>query len=368
MDDQVLLYQIGITLVKGIGDITARKIIDALDDVSLLFKEKTSLLEQNGISRKLIAEIRRPEILQRAEKEIAFLQKNKITPLFINDEAYPQRLKECADAPVLLFYRGNASLNAEKVISFVGTRNATPYGKEITDKLIHDLALAYPDILIVSGLAYGIDIHSHRAALREGMMTVGVLAHGLDRIYPSAHRNTAVEMLEHGGLLTEFISGTIPDRQNFVKRNRIIAGISNCTLVVESAAKGGALITSNIAYSYNRNVLAVPGKATDNYSEGCNALIKSHRAAMVTSAEDIFREMRWKTKHKTPAAVQLNWLDDLNPEEQSVVELLSKNGSVQLNDMSIQLNRPVGQLTPLLLELEIKMAVKSLPGGFFRLV
>jgi DNA processing protein len=369
MSDQNLLYQLGITLVKGIGNITARQIIETLGDVSLLFKEKAVVLERiPGISRKVIAEIRRPEVLQRAENEIAFLRKNNITPLYINDEDYPQRLKECVDAPVLLFYRGNASLNVGKIISFVGTRNATSYGKEITEKLIHDIALIYPDILIVSGLAYGIDIYSHKAALHEGMLTVGVLAHGLDRIYPPAHRNTAAEMLEHGGLLTDFLSGTNPDRQNFVKRNRIVAGMADCTLVVESAAKGGALITSRIADSYHRDVFAVPGKATDTYSQGCNALIKSRRAALVTEAGDIFREMGWEKETKSPTPVQRNWLVDLNPEEQAVATLLSRNESLQLNVLCIQLNRPISQLAPLLFEMEMKGVVQCLPGGVYRLI
>ncbi|MDR2086512.1 MAG: DNA-processing protein DprA [Dysgonamonadaceae bacterium] len=369
MTDRHLLYQIGITLVKGIGNITARQIIDVLGDVSLLFKEKASVLERiPGVSRKVIAEIRRPDVLQRAEEEMSFLHKNKIIPLYIKDEAYPQRLKDCVDAPILLFYRGNASLNAGKIISFVGTRNATPYGKEITDKLIHDIAHVYPDTLIVSGLAYGIDIHSHKASLREGLPTVGVLAHGLDRIYPPVHRNTAAEMLANGGLLTDFLSGTNPDRQNFVKRNRIVAGVADCTVVVESATKGGALITARIADSYHRDVFAIPGKATDVYSDGCNALIKSRQAALITSAEDIFREMCWEKEHKAPVAVQRDCLIDLNKEEQAVVTLLGRNENMQLNILCIQLNLPISRLAPLLFDLEMKGIVQCLPGGLYRLV
>jgi DNA processing protein len=367
---QDLLYQIGITLVKGIGNITARQVIETLGDVSLLFKEKKHLLEHiPGISRKIIAEIHHPEILQRAEKEILFIEKNKIIPLFIKNDNYPQRFKECVDAPVLLYFRGNADLNTEKIISLVGTRNASSYGREVTEKLLHDLAAVYPEALIVSGLAYGIDICSHKAALKNNLPTIGVLAHGLDRIYPHVHRNVAVEMIEQGGLLTDFMSETNPDRQNFVKRNRIIAGISDCTIVIESAEKGGALITANIADSYNKDVFAVPGKITDAYSSGCNALIKYKKAALITCAEDIFREMCWdkENENKKPA-VQKNLFIELTSEEQALVDLLSKTESMQLNIMCIELNLPAGKLASLLFELEMKGMVRCMPGGLYRLI
>jgi DNA processing protein len=355
--------------VKGIGNITARQIIEILGDVSLLFKEKAFVLERiPGISRKIIAEIHQPEILRRAEEEIDFIRKNKITPLYIQDDAYPQRLKDCVDAPVMLYYRGNVLFNEGKIISIVGTRNASNYGKEITDKLIYGFSQAYPGTVIVSGLAYGIDICAHKVALREKLPTVGVLAHGLDRIYPSAHRNIAIEMIDNGGLLTDFISRTNPDRQNFVKRNRIVAGISDCTIVVESAEKGGALITANIADSYQRDIFAVPGKATDAYSQGCNALIKSRRAALITEAEDVFREMCWKKEDKPYEPIQRSFLVDLNFEEQRIVDILSRTDSLQLNTLCIELNFPVSQLASLLFELEMKGIVRCLPGGLYRLV
>jgi DNA processing protein len=369
MTDQDLLYQIGITFVKGIGNITARQIIETLGNVSLLFKEKAFLLEHiPGISRRIIAEIHQPEVLRRAEEEILFIGKNKILPLYIKDEAYPQRLKDCVDAPVMLYYRGNVPLNVEKVISIVGTRNASSYGKEITDKLILDLSKTYPETLIVSGLAYGIDVCAHKAALRTKLPTVGILAHGLDRIYPPSHRNIAVEMVENGGLLTDFISRTNPDRQNFVKRNRIVAGISDCTIVIESAEKGGALITANIADSYHRDVFAVPGKTTDIYSQGCNTLIKSKRAALVTNAEDVFKEMCWTKENKPPMPVQRSFFVDLTPEEQMVVDILFKTGSMQLNVLCIELDISISKLAALLFELEMKGVVRCLPGGLYRLV
>jgi DNA processing protein len=219
-----LIYQIGITLVKGIGNITAKIIIENTGNVALLFTEKKHILERiSGLSRRIINEIHHPDVLKRAEKEIRFIEKSHITPLFITGSDYPNRLKECVDAPVMLYFRGDADLNAGKIISIVVTRNATSYGKEITDKLVRDIKETYPDSLIVSGLAYGIDIAAHRTALRENLKTVGILAHGLDRIYPPEHRNAAAEMIKTGGLLTDFISETNPDRQNFVKRNRIVA-------------------------------------------------------------------------------------------------------------------------------------------------
>ena len=370
MINQNLIYQIGITLVKGIGNIIARQIVDNLDDISLLFTEKNHLLERiPGLSRRIIAEIHNPDVLKRAEQEILFIEKNKITPLFITDSAYPHRFQECMDSPVIFYYRGNADLNAAKIISIVGTRNATAYGRDMTEQLLRDVKDKFPETLIVSGLAYGIDIVAHRAALRGNLATVGVLAHGLDRIYPSAHRNTAVEMLNSGGLLTDFISKTVSDRQNFVKRNRIIAGIADCTIVVESAEKGGALITANIADSYNRDLFAFPGKAGDLYSEGCNSLIKFKKATLVTSAQDVFREMNWDIQPKTAAkAVQRNIFTDLSPEEQMVADLLSKAENMQLNILAIELNWPISKLSSILFELEMKGIARCKPGGVYALV
>ncbi|GHU62610.1 DNA processing protein DprA [Bacteroidia bacterium] len=370
MTNRNLLYEIGITLIKGIGNLTAKQILDTLGDVSLLFTERKSVLEKMpGLSRRIINEIHSPDVLKRAEKEIRFIEKSQTKTLFITHSDYPFRLKECVDAPVMLYYLGNADLNKEKIISIVGTRNATTYGRMLTEKLLQDLKETFPEVVIVSGLAYGIDIIAHRAALKESLATVGVLAHGLDMIYPSVHRNTAVEITVSGGLLTEFLSETNPDRQNFVKRNRIIAGLADCTIVVESAKKGGALITANIADSYNRDIFAFPGKTTDKYSEGCNVLIKSKRAALITSAEDIFKEMNWiNPEKKQPQAIQRTILLDLNPDEQIVVDALSKNENMQLNMISIRLNMPVSKLSAILFELEMNGFVRCKPGGIYELV
>jgi DNA processing protein len=269
----------------------------------------------------------------------------------------------------MLYFHGNADLNAEKIISIVGTRNATAYGKETTDQLARDIREMFPECLIVSGLAYGIDIAAHRAALRENLATIGILAHGLDRIYPPAHRNTAAEMIIAGGLLTDFISETNPDRQNFVKRNRIVAGISDCTVVVESAKKGGALITANIADSYNRDIFAYPGKTFDKYSEGCNMLIKGKKAALITSAQDIFQEMNWSDPPETGRihAVQRILFPELNPDEQKVMDVLSKAGSMQLNLLAIELDLPVSRLSVILFELEMNGMLRCKPGGMYSL-
>jgi len=369
MQNQNLIYQIGITLVKGIGNIIAKQIVENLENPELLFKEKPRLLERiPGISSRILQEIKNPEVLKRAEQEILFIEKNKISPFFITEPGYPQRLKEYVDAPMILYYKGNADLNASKIISIVGTRHATSYGKEITQTLLKDLAVAYPDVLVVSGLAYGIDIAAHKAALQENLPTVGVLAHGLDRIYPFQHRSIAVEMLGNGGLLTDFPSGTNPDRQNFVKRNRIVAGISDCTIVVESASKGGALITANIASSYNKDIFAVPGKTNDLYSQGCNKLIKEKKAALVENAEDVMREMCWdKVKEEKPQAIQRTIFYDLSPDEQSVMDILSKTESMHLNILAIELNMPVSKLSVVLFDMEMNGIIRCMPGGMYRL-
>ncbi|MCC8147006.1 MAG: DNA-processing protein DprA [Bacteroidales bacterium] len=366
MQDQDLLYRIGITLVKGIGCITARQVIETFGDASFLFKEKKRLLERiPGISRKILSEIHQPDLLKRAEKEIQFIEKNKITPLFITDKDYPYRLKDCIDAPVLLYLKGNVNLNPEKSISIVGTRNATAYGKEITDNLIQDVSSSYPEILIISGLAYGIDVCSHKAALKHSLPTVGVLAHGLDRIYPYSHRNIAVEMLSNGGLLSDFMSGNKPDRQNFIKRNRIVAGMSDCTIVVESAEKGGALITSSIADSYNKDVFAFPGKVNDPYSLGCNKLIREKKASLITSADDLFKEMGWDKTQVKPPVVQKPIFQELSPEEETVIGLFSKQKKIQLNSMAIETNFTISKLAAILFEMEMKGLVRCMPGGIY---
>ena len=370
MSDQDLIYKIGLTLVKGVGDVIAKQLIKAVDNnIEQLFREKKQLLERlPGISSRIVSSLQDPEVLRRAEQELKFIQKNRIRMLFINDADYPQRLRDCIDSPVLLYYKGNADLNTQRIISIVGTRHATEYGRNIIEQIVSGLAAFYPDLLVVSGLAYGIDIIAHREALNFGLNSIGVLAHGLDRIYPSQHRNTAINMIENGGLLTEFISGTNPDRQNFVMRNRIVAGMSDGTLVVESAIKGGALITSDLAFGYGRDVLAIPGRHSDVYSQGCNKIIKENKAALVESAEDIVKALCWDavtpTKQKAPVQTQL--FSDLTEQEQVVYDILRIN-ELQLNLLSIQCDMPIHRLTSLLFEMEMKGIVRCLPGGIYKI-
>lgn len=366
-----LLYGIALTLVKGIGPITAKQIVENLDDLSLLFTEPKSRLESlYGFPRRLIDEIQNKELLLRAEKELRFIEKAQVTPLFYTAADYPERLRSCADAPVMLYFKGDTTFNRAKVISIVGTRNATDYGREQIEYLISDLKDMFPDTLIVSGLAYGIDIVAHRIALKYDMDTVAVLAHGLDRIYPYQHRNTAVDMLQRGGLMTEFLSETTPDRHNFIKRNRIVAGLSDCTIIVESALKGGATTTANMALEYNRDVLAFPGKVGDLYSAGCNELIRLKRAALVTCAEDICREMNWTKDPKAEAAspIQRTLFPDLTADEQKVVDIISEQGEVQLNTLATRLDFPVSKLSALLFNLEMNGVIQCKAGSMYKLM
>lgn len=367
-DEQI--YALALTRIHGLGLTGAYNLLREMGTAADIFRYRKELPQRiPGVSEKLVQALDCPEAIMRAEEELRFAEKNNIRCITISDEQYPARLKECEDAPLVLFYRGNASLNALRVVSVVGTRHATSYGEEICRQFMKALAEACPDTLVVSGLAYGIDIHAHRSALQNGLPTVGVLAHGLDRIYPSSHRETAVEMMDNGGLLTEFMSGTNPDRQNFVKRNRIVAGMCDAVVVVESAAKGGALITAELAESYHRDCFAFPGKVTDTYSAGCNRLIKNNRASLIVSVEDFIENMGWKdaNKYKTQP-IQRQLFPDLTEEETKVVEVLQKaDGGVQINVLVIETNIPIHRISTLLFDLEMKGVVQVLAGSMYRL-
>lgn len=367
-DEQV--YTLALTRIPGLGLIGVCSLVRTLGSASSVFQHRKELKELiPEVSDKLIKALDCPDAFRRAEEELEFAEKNQIQCLTLNDPSYPSRLRECEDAPLALFYRGNAPLNALRVISMIGTRHATKYGEELCSCFMQDLVNLCPDILIVSGLAYGIDIFAHRAALQNGFSTIGVLAHGLDRIYPSAHRKTAIEMMDHGGLLTEFMSGTNPERQNFVKRNRIVAGMSDATIVVESAAKGGALITAELTESYHRDCFAFPGRTTDIYSAGCNELIKSNRASLILSAEDFVNAMGWNTTYSNPKkAVQRELFLDLNEEEKKIVDILQQSPEgIQINTLVVKANIPIHNISPLLFELEMRGVVKALAGGVYRL-
>lgn len=363
------IYQIGLTMINGVGDILSRQLLQALGDAEAVFTEKRQALEKiPGIGSITAAEIRRPEVLLRAEKELAFIEKNQISCYFLTDSDYPSRLKECADGPILFYFKGKANLDASRIISIVGTRHATEYGREQTEMLIKDLRASFPDLLIVSGLAYGIDICAHRSALKYQLPTVAVLAHGLDRIYPPSHRSSAVEMLEHGGLLTDFPSDTQPDKPNFIKRNRIVAGIADATVVVESAEKGGSLITADIAFSYGRDVYSFPGRISDMHSKGCNALIRQNKAGLITSASDLISALCWDVSMKSKAtAIQTELFFPENGQSRQIQEIIRERKEIHINQLAVAMDMPVHQLSTLLFELEMNGVIKASPGNIYKL-
>ena len=370
-NEQEQIYSIALTMVPGIGHIGAKRLVEGMKSATDVFRFRKELAQRlSGVHERVSGALDCPSIIARAEQELVFLQKNHIQCLTFHDEAYPSRLRECEDAPVVLFYKGNADLNALHIINMVGTRHATDYGTQLCTTFLRDLKALCPDVLVVSGLAYGIDINAHRSALDNDLPTVGVLAHGLDRIYPSLHRKTAVEMLDKGGLLTEFLSGTNPDKHNFISRNRIVAGISDATIVVESAAKGGSLITADIAGSYHRDCFAFPGRVTDEYSKGCNQLIQDNKAVLLESASDFVKAMGWDSDLKSvkPETVQRNLFPDLSAEELRIVDILGKLGDLQINALMVQANIPINKISAILFELEMKGVIRVLAGGVYQLL
>ena len=324
-----------------------------------------------GVSPRLRELLCDASLVDRAEKEMEFIESKGIKVVQWGTEAYPYRLAECADAPLVMYSLGNANLNAPRIVSIVGTRHASEYGKDLCAAFVADLARFAPDTLVVSGLAYGIDICAHRAALNAGLPTVGVLAHGLDRLYPNAHRATAKSMLDNGGLLTEFMSGTDSLPPYFVQRNRIVAGLPDATVVVESASKGGSLITASLALGYDRDCFAFPGRVGDQYSQGCNELVCRNRAALITSAYDFVEAMNWEiaAAKKRADKLQRELFPELTAEESAVVAALrSSDEGKQVNQLVIELNTPINKLLSLLFEMEMKGLVKAVAGGRYRAV
>lgn len=364
---QQLIYKIGITLIPGIGDVTAKKLIAYCGGVEAVFKEKIkALLKVPGIGQTLAETIVNNKVLSRAEKEIKFIEKYKITPLFFLDTDYPERLKHAEDGPVMLYYKGTGSFNVPKVVAIVGTRTATEYGKKICRNLVEGLAPL--NVLVVSGLAYGIDICAHRVALEMGLTTVGVIGHGLDMLYPQTHRTIAEKMIKNGGLLTDFVSESQFIPENFPKRNRIVAGLCDAVIVVEAAKKGGALITADIANSYNRDVFAFPGRVGDHYSEGCNNFIKTNRAALIQSVDDLIYIMGWEErKEKRKQSIQKQLFVDLSAEEKSVVEFLGNEGTMSVDMISSNVNLPASKVAAVLLNLEFLGIIRCMPGKIYQL-
>jgi len=369
MQNEDLRYLIALTVIPAVGSITARKLIAYTGSAKAVFSEKKSnLLKIPGIGNVLAGSIHPDQALDLADKELVFIGKNNICPLTIFEKDYPERLRQCADAPLVLYYKGRNVLNAGKVLSIVGTRNATEYGIEQCRKIIRDLSENNHQVLIVSGLAYGVDAQAHMAALQYKQETVAVLAHGLHTLYPHAHRNLASRITECGALISDFTTGDNPERNNFLKRNRIIAGLADATLVIESGKKGGALITAELAISYNRDVYAIPGRANDPMSEGCNMLIRENKAALVEGFKDIEYFLGWDSKDKQSQPRQARLFVELDENEQKIVDELKKEDRLSPDILSIRTGMPVSKVSAILLTMEFKAVVSVLPGNFYHLI
>lgn len=363
-----ILEKVALTKIKGLGPKTSRSLLAYCGSAeAILASSKQELLSIPGIGHTIAEAILSKSYLKEAEKELLFIEKHKVEVLWIKDSKYPKRLKNCEDAPILLYYKGSADLNKQRSVSIVGTRNATSYGRKICEDLIFQLKDL--NIQVISGLAYGIDIQAHRQSLKNSIDTVAVLGHGLDRIYPDPHREIALRMLEKGGLLTEFSSGTIPERAHFPMRNRIIAGLSDVTIVIEAAKHGGALITAEIANSYNRDVCAFPGGVDQEYSAGCNYLIKTNRAHLIRDSKDLCYLMNWEANPDNKRAKQLTLLpEELSKDETKVYNFIVEKEQALIDDISLYCNWPQSKLAIILLKMEMKGILLSLPGKVYRLI
>ena len=374
MDQQEILNTILLTRLNYFSLAGMLELYRKVGSATLIIENKDNIKDiLPDASDKLINALQNAdEARKRAEVELEYDLKYGIQPICMNDERYPQRLKECDDAPLMLFYKGNANLNQQRVINIVGTRHCTPYGEDCIRRFITDLKQLSPQVLIVSGLAYGVDIVAHRQALANGYETVGVLAHGLDDLYPSRHRETALRMIEQGGLLTEFLTQTNADKINFVRRNRIVSGMSDACILIESAAHGGGLITCDISQAYGRDVFAFPGRVGDAYSEGCNNLIRSNGAGLITSAADFIKDMGWQDDATLMRAkqqgIERSLFPELSPEEQLIVNALAKTNDLQINLISVKTNIGISRLTSLLFTLEMKGVIKTFAGGMYHLL
>lgn len=366
MSDQELFYLLALLKVDGVGDVIAKKLLTNLGNAEAVFKAKTIQIGAiDGIGAVLLKNLNDKSVFEKADQELEFIRKNDISVSFFQDETYPDRLKHCFDSPVLLFSAGNINLKNKKIISIVGTRQITSYGTEFCRKLIEDLIPLDP--VIISGFAYGVDIVAHQFAMEYNLQTVGVLAHGLNQVYPKTHKKYMAKMEENGGFITEFWSTSNPDKENFVRRNRIVAGISEATIVIESADKGGSLITANLAADYNRDVFAVPGRVTDRYSQGCNDLIKTQKANVLTSAADLVYVLNWDIQKK-PKTIQKQLFIDLEPDEEKIYEFLLKNGKELLDIIALECDFPIFKISGMLLNMELKGIIRPLPGKVFEAI
>jgi DNA processing protein len=362
-----LFYQLALTLVPNIGDVHAKLLLQQFGDASSIFKASHKDLERlEGIGTVRASSIRAFNDFHLAEAELQFIEKYRIKTLFLTDPEYPQRLLNCYDSPTLLFYKGTADLNASKVLAIVGTRSNTDYGKQFTEELVAELSSQ--QVLIVSGLAIGIDAYAHKAALKNNLPTVGVVGHGLDKIYPSVNKGLARDIaLQNGGILSEFFSGTLPDKHNFPLRNRIVAGMSDATIVVETLISGGSMITAKLADAYNRDVFAVPGRTTDTKSKGCNYLIKNNKAILLTDAGQLLDIMGWQEKKKK-IKKQKELFIELTPEEKQVIDILKQKESVHIDEINISSGLSSSSVAAAILNLELQSVIGSMPGKMYKLL
>ena len=363
MKKEKLLAVLRLQATPNIGDIIAKKLIAHTGSVEQIFEEKVSILQRiNGVGTHVANSLFEKKNIQLAEQEYEYIQQNNIKYSYFLEDDYPQNLKHCIDAPILFFKEGNINLNSDKIISIVGTRNITSYGRDFCNQLIDDLKEYNP--IIVSGFAYGVDICAHKAAIKNNLQTIGVLAHGFETIYPKTHKKYISELNKNGGFITEFWHNEQPLRENFLKRNRIVAGISKATIIIESAEKGGSLVTADIANSYNRDVFALAGRSTDIYSKGCNNLIKNNQAHLLTSAEDIVKMLNWDMP-RASAPKQKELFVSLTETEQKIYDYLQQNGKQLLDVIALECAIPTYQLSSVLVQLELKGVVKPLPGKLF---
>lgn len=366
MTEQELFYLLALLRVEGVGDIMAKKLLTHCGSAEAVFKAKTAQLAAiEGVGSILIKNLKNQSVFDKANAEIEFIQSNEVNVTYFQDEEYPERLKNCIDGPLLLFTSGNFNLKNRRIISIVGTRQITSYGNEFCRKLIEDLAPLDP--VIVSGFAYGVDIVAHQLAMEHNLQTIAVMAHGLNQIYPKTHKKYVAKVEQNGGFMTEFWSSSNPDKENFVRRNRIVAGMSEATIVIESADRGGSLITANMANDYNRDVFAVPGRVTDKYSQGCNNLIKTQKANLLTSAADLVYILNWDIQ-KELKPVQKQLFVTLDADEQKVYDYLLKTGKEVMDIIALRCEFPIYKISGMLLNMELKGVIRPLPGKLFEAI
>ena len=366
MKEQDLLYLLALQRIEGVGDIMAKKLLAHFGSAETVFNTKASQLAAiDGVGSVLLKKLKDKSVFEKATQELEFIKANEINVVYFQDKDYPERLKHCIDGPLLLFTAGNINLKNRKIISIVGTRQITSYGTEFCRKLIEDLAPLDP--VIVSGFAYGVDIVAHQLAMENNLQTIGVLAHGLNQIYPKTHKKYVAKVEQNGGFMTEFWSSSNPDKENFVRRNRIVAGMSEATIVIESADRGGSLITANMANDYNRDVFAVPGRVTDKYSQGCNNLIKTQKANLLTSAADLIYILNWDIQ-KESKPVQKQLFVSLDDDEQKVYDYLLKTGKELMDIIALRCDFPIYKISGMLLNMELKGVIRPLPGKLFEAI